>query len=302
MKQSKTFSKEKVSKDRFIEWALWAVTMVSVVITFVIIFLLVSESLPFFKNVSILQFFTETEWYPLFESPKYGIIALLSGTLMTTAIALLVALPLGIIAAVYLSEFVPSMIKEYLKPLLELLAAVPTVVYGYFALLYVTPALQKILPVSGFNALSAGLVMGVMILPYICSLTEDAMRAVPSSLREASYALGANKVQTAFSVILPAAFSGVISAAILAISRAIGETMVVAIAAGMEPKFSFNPMESTETLTAYIVQVTHGDLPHGSLGYQTIYVVGLVLFLMTYLMNFLGLVVRQRIQRTGQMK
>lgn len=302
MNQSKTFSKNNVRKDRLIEWALWSVTMISVIITFVIIYLLVSESLPFFKNVSILQFFTETEWYPLFESPKYGIIALLSGTLMTTAIALSVALPLGIIAAVYLSEFVPPAIKEYLKPLLELLAAVPTVVYGYFALLYVTPALQKVLPVSGFNALSAGLVMGVMILPYICSLTEDAMRAVPSSLREASYALGANKVQTAFAVILPAAFSGVISAAILAISRAIGETMVVAIAAGMEPKFSFNPMESTETLTAYIVQVTHGDLPHGSLGYQTIYVVGLTLFLMTYFMNFLGLLIRQRIQRTGQIK
>lgn len=289
-------------RDLVVERILRLVSYVSVLITFTIIFILIFESLPFFNKISWSEFLFSHEWYPLFESPRYGIWALLSGTILTTFIALSIAMPMGIIAAVFLSEFLPGRLREWLKPMLELLAAVPTVVYGYFALLYVTPILQKIwpfdnYPISGFNALSAGLVMGLMIIPYICSLTEDAMRAVPGSLREASFSLGANKFKTSFLVVLPAAASGVISAIILAVSRAFGETMVVAIAAGMEPKFSFNPLQSTETLTAYIVQVSQGDLPHGSIGYQTIYVVGLTLFTMTYATNLIGLWVRRRMQK-----
>lgn len=275
-----------------------ASALVSVVVTFFIVYTLIKEALPFFEVVSLKELFLETEWTPLFENAKYGIAALISGTLLTTAIALTVALPLGMITSVFLSEFAPTSIREIFKPLLELLAAVPTVVYGYFAMQVVTPLLQKIYPdLSGFNALSAGLVMGLMIIPYVSSLSEDAMRAVPQSLREGSLALGASKFQTSFKVVVPSAFSGIASAFVLAVSRAIGETMVVAIAAGLEPKFGFDPLESTETLTAYIVQVSQGDLPQGSIGYQTIYVCGLILFIMTLAFNFLGQRIRARVEK-----
>lgn len=285
-------------KENLIEGILFLCALSSVFVTFAIVYTLVSEAFGFFKIVNLVEFLTETEWTPLFENPKYGIAPLVIGTLMTTTIALVIAIPLGTITAVYLSEFASTKMREIFKPLLELLAAVPTVVYGYFAMLFVTPLLQKFFPDLGaFNALSAGLVMGVMIIPYVSSLSEDAMRAVPQSLREGSLALGASKFQTSFQVVAPSAFSGIASAFVLAVSRAIGETMVVAIAAGLQPRFSFNPTESTATLTAYIVQVSLGDLPHGSIGYQTIYVAGLTLFVFTFSLNLLGGRIRSRLEK-----
>ena len=270
----------------------------SVLITFGIVFILVKEALPFFKEVQLTEFFTGTEWSPLFSEPRFGILPLVCGTLMTTVIALLIAVPCGLTAAVFLSEFCKAKTREIFKPILELLAALPTVVYGYFALLFVTPLLQKLFPeLSSFNALSAGFVMGIMIIPYVCSLSEDAMRAVPQHLREASLALGSSHFQTAFKVVIPSAFSGIASAFVLAISRAVGETMIVAIAAGLQPRFSLNPAQSTETLTAYIVQVSMGDLPHGSLSFQTIYVVGLTLFGFTLFFNIIGQIIRFRLEK-----
>jgi phosphate transport system permease protein len=282
-------------KEMIIEIILFLCAASSVFITLGIVWILVSESIPFFQHVSVLDFLTGTEWTPMFADAKFGILPLISGTLLATGIALMVAIPLGTIIATYLSEYIPSNRKEVIKPILELLAAVPTVVYGYFALFFVTPLLQKVLPsISGFNVLSAGLVMGIMIVPYVSSLTEDAMGAVPGYLREGSYALGASRFQTSFKVVFPAALSGITSAYILGISRALGETMVVTIAAGMQPKLSWNPLEPSETITAFIVQVSLGDLPHGSIGYQSIYVAGLTLLLITLSFNILGFWFRKR--------
>lgn len=258
-------------------------------------FTLVFESAAFFKHVSVIEFLTETQWTPLFANPKYGILPLLSGTLVTTFVALAFAVPVGTISAIYLSEYAPNRFRETIKPIMELLAAVPTVVYGYFALLFVTPLLQKIFPsLPGFNMLSAGLVIGVMIIPYISSLSEDAMRAVPMQMREGAYALGSTKFQTAWRVVMPGALSGITSAYILGISRAVGETMVVAIAAGMQPNFTLNPAEPAATITAYIVQVSLGDLPHDSIGYQSIFAAGLVLLLITFFFNIAGFLVRKK--------
>jgi phosphate transport system permease protein len=282
-------------KEALIEAVLFLAAASSVFVTIGIVWILVSESLPFFEHVSFKEFLTDREWTPLFEQPHYGILPLLSGTLLTTAIALLLAIPLGTVVATFLSEYASPRWREILKPILELLAAVPTVVYGYFALLFVTPLLQKLMPnLPGFNVLSAGLVIGVMIIPYVSSLTEDAMRSVPGYLREASYAMGSSRLQTSFRVVIPAAFSGISSAYILGISRALGETMVVAIAAGMQPNLTVNPTEPAETITAYIVQVSLGDLPHGSIGHQTIYVAGLTLLLLTLTFNIIGFALRKK--------
>jgi phosphate transport system permease protein len=241
------------------------------------------------------DFLTDTQWTPLFADTHYGILPLLSGTLVSTAVALLVAIPLGTIIAIYLSEFAPFTVREVAKPFLEMLGGVPTIVYGYFALLFVTPLLQMLYPeLPGFNLLSAGLVMGIMIIPYVSSVSEDAMRAVPMALREGSYAMGATRFQTAIRVVTPAAFSGIAAAYILGISRAVGETMILAIAAGMQPKLTWNPLEPAATITAYIVQVALGDLPHGSIGYQTIFAAGLTLALVTLLFNVLGHILRKR--------
>jgi phosphate transport system permease protein len=253
------------------------------------------ESAVFFKDVSLVEVFTGTEWTPLFANPKYGILPLLAGTLVTTGVALCLAIPIGTVAAVYLSEYAPARVRETIKPMLELLAAVPTVVYGYFALLFVTPILQSIFPeLPGFNMLSAGLVIGVMIVPYVSSLSEDAMRAVPMHMREGAYAMGSTKLQTALRVVVPGALSGITSAYILGISRAVGETMVVAIAAGMQPNLTLNPAEPAATITAYIVQVSLGDLPHGSIGYQSIFAAGLVLLLLTFFFNIAGYLIRKK--------
>lgn len=283
------------SKERGIEFLLFLAAFCSILITLGIVGILVIESIPFFQHVSLREFLTSTEWMPLFSKASYGILPLVMGTLVTTLIALVVAIPAGTVVAIYLSEYAAYSVRETLKPILELLSAVPTVVYGYFALLFVTPFLQRFfVELPGFNMLSAGLVIGIMIIPYVSSLSEDAMRAVPMYIREGSYAMGATRFQTAFRVVFPSALSGITASYVLGISRAIGETMVVAIAAGMQPNFTFNPLEPAETITAYIVQVSLGDLPHGSVGYQTIFVAGLVLFLMTFVFNIAGYYLRKR--------
>jgi phosphate transport system permease protein len=275
--------------ERVIESGLFLAAFSAVGVTLAIIAILVSESFPFFGHVSLFDFLTDPQWTPLFDDAHFGILPLVSGTLTTTVVALGVAIPLGTIIAIYLSEFASVRVREMIKPVLELLGAVPTVVFGYFALIVVTPLLQKIYPdLSGFNMLSAGLVMGIMIIPTVSSLSEDAMRAVPMHLREGSYAMGANRLQTALQVVMPAAFSGLASAYILGISRAVGETMIVAIAAGMQPNLTANPLQPAATISSYIVQVSLGDLPHDSIGYQTIFAAGLSLLLLTLVFNIIG--------------
>lgn len=285
-------------REKIIELFLLLCSAITVITTFGILFVLLSESVKFFSEVSIIDFLTDKEWTPLFADKQFGIMSLVSGTLLTTFIAILVALPLGLTIAVYLNEYASKRFTEIVKPVLEILASVPTVVYGFFALLFVTPLLQNLFPsISGFNALSAGLVMGVMILPYVSSLSEDALRAVPQSLREAAYGMGSTRFQTAFRVMVPAASSGIIVSVILAISRAIGETMIVAIAAGQEPKLTLNPLESVETITTYIVQVSMGDVPRDSLEYRTIFAAGITLFIFTFTLNNISVWIKKKYQQ-----
>ncbi|MDP3084192.1 MAG: phosphate ABC transporter permease subunit PstC [Rubrivivax sp.] len=282
-------------RETAIEGVLLLAACVSVFTTMGIVYILLKESLVFFQSVPLWNFLTDTQWTPLFSDAHFGIIVLLSGTLTSSAVALSIAIPLGTIIAIYLSEFAGHRVREVLKPMLEMLSGVPTIIYGYFALLFVTPLLQKIYPeLPGFNVLSAGIVMGIMIIPYVSSLSEDAMRAVPMSLHEGSYAMGATRLQTAVRVVVPAALSGIASAYILGISRAVGETMILAVAAGMQPSLSFNPLEPAATITSFIVQVALGDLPHGSVGYQTIFAAGLMLMLITLVFNLLGYWLRRR--------
>nr|WP_184329507.1 phosphate ABC transporter permease subunit PstC [Povalibacter uvarum] len=282
-------------RDRIVEVFLLAAGLVAVFTTLAIVAILLYESSAFFEHVPLKDFLTDTMWTPLFADAHYGILPLVAGTLTTTIVALLVAVPLGTTIAIYLSEFAPHKVRETVKPILELLGAVPTVVYGYFALTMVTPFLQIFMPdLPGFNMLSAGLVIGLMIVPYVSSVSEDAMRAVPRYMREGSYAMGATRLQTALRVVVPGAFSGLAAAFILGISRAVGETMVVAIAAGMQPNLTFDPREPAATITAYIVQVSLGDLPHGSIGYQSIFAAGLVLMLITLIFNVIGFSLTRR--------
>ena len=282
-------------RERAIEFVLFCAAGVSVFTTLGIVYILVKESAVFFSQVSIVSFLTDTQWTPLFDDAHFGIMVLVSGTLVSSGVALAVAIPMGTVIAIYLSEFANNRVREIAKPVLELLGGIPTIVYGYFALLFVTPLLQALIPsLPGFSLLSAGLVMGVMIVPYVASLSEDAMRAVPMSLREGSYAMGATRLQTAWHVVTPAAFSGLAAAYILGISRAVGETMILAVAAGMQPNLTWNPLEPAATITSYIVQVALGDLPHGSVGYQTIFAAGLTLMLITLAFNILGHLLRRR--------
>jgi phosphate transport system permease protein len=286
--------RSRILRERGIEAVLFLAALVSVFTTIGIVYVLVKESVMFFTHVSLWDFLTDTQWTPLFDDAHFGIMVLLSGTLTSSLVALAIAIPLGTIIAIYLSEFAPFSVREIAKPFLELLGGVPTIVYGYFALLFVTPILQWFYPeLPGFNILSAGIVMGIMIIPYVSSISEDAMRAVPMSLREGSYAMGATRFQTSTRVVVPAAFSGIASAYILGISRAVGETMILAVAAGMQPNLTFNPLEPAATITAYIVQVALGDLPHGSIGYQTIFAAGLTLMVMTLFFNIAGHVLRK---------
>jgi phosphate transport system permease protein len=281
--------------ERIIELALLLSAALSVLTTAGIIVVLAVETFEFLSEVPLVEFLTGTEWTPLFAEPRFGVLPLIAGTLLVSAIAMAVALPMGLLAAIYLSEYAPDALRRVVKPVLEVLAGVPTVVYGYFALMFVTPILQRIFPqMSGFNALSPGIVMGIMILPLVSSLSEDAMRAVPRGLREGAYALGATKMQTALQVVVPAAFSGITAAFILAVSRAVGETMIVAIAAGQQPRLTGSPFVPLETMTAYIVQVSLGDTPQGTLEYRTIFAVGMLLFLMTFGLNLVSTWLRER--------
>ena len=273
-------------KEKIIKNLLAAAALITTITTVGIIVILVSQSWGFFQEVSLWEFLTEKEWTPLFTDKKFGILPLLTGTLVTSFIAIAVALPIGLTIAIYLSEYANKKFRNTIKPLLEILAAVPTVVYGFFALTVVTPFLKTIFPqIASFNGLSAGLVMGIMIIPIISSLSEDALYAVPKSLKEGSYAMGATRFQTAFNVLVPAASSGIIVSFILAISRAIGETMIVAVAAGQQPNLTLNPLETMETITSYIVQVSLGDVPHGSIEYNTIFATALFLFVFTFILN-----------------
>jgi len=283
------------TKERFIELVLLAAACVSVFTTLGIVYILVKEAYVFFQSVPLWTFLSDSQWTPLFSDAHFGISVLLAGTLSSSLVALCIAIPVGTIIAIYLSEFAGHRIREVLKPSLELLSGVPTIIYGFFALLFVTPLLQRMMPeLPGFNILSAGLVMGIMIIPYVSSLSEDAMRSVPMSLREGSYAMGATRFQTALKVVVPASFSGIAAAYILGISRAVGETMILAVAAGMQPNLTLNPLEPAATVTSYIVQVALGDLPHGSVGYQTIFAAGLTLFLITLFFNLAGFWLRRK--------
>lgn len=278
-----------------IERLLLACAAGSVLVTAGIIGVLAFETVGFFSEVPVTDFLFGTVWTPLFSDQQFGVLPLVAGTLLVSFIAMLVALPTGVLAAIYLSEYAPTTVRRVVKPVLEVLAGIPTVVYGYFALLYVTPLLQQVFPsMSAFNALSPGLVMGIMILPLVSSLSEDALHAVPNGLREGAYALGATRMQAALRVVVPAAFSGISASFILAMSRAIGETMIVAIAAGQQPRMTLNPLQSVETMTAYIVQVSLGDSPSGSLQFRTIFAVGMLLFLMTFALNLVSNWLRRR--------
>lgn len=275
--------------ERAIAVALFLSAFLSILITVGIVAVLLFEALTFFGDVTFWEFITGTRWTPLFSSKQFGVLALVAGTTLTALLAMLVALPLGLLSAIYLSEYAPDRIRRLVKPILEVLAGIPTVVYGYFALLFVTPILRDISgDIAVFNALSASIVMGIMILPMVSSLSEDAMRSVPRNLREAAYALGSTKLEVSTLVVVPAALSGIMSAFILAVSRAIGETMIVTIAAGQNPSFTLNPFVPIETMTAYIVQVSQGDAPAGSIEFKTIFAVALLLFVMTLVMNLLS--------------
>ena len=278
-----------------IEWALFLCALLSIGTTAGIILVLAVETFAFLREVPVTDFLFGTNWTPLFATPSFGVLPLVVGTVMVSTIAMAVALPMGLLSAIYLSEYAPLGVRRLVKPVLEILAGVPTVVYGYFALLFVTPLFQRVLPdLAGFNALSPGIVMGIMILPLVSSLSEDAMQGVPRGLREGAYALGATKMQTSLRVVLPAAFSGITAACILAASRAIGETMIVAIAAGQQPRLTSSPMVPIETMTAYIVQVSLGDTPQGTLEYRTIFAVGMLLFLGTFVLNLVSSWLRAR--------
>ena len=285
----------KLLPERFITVIMVLCTLASVLTTAGIVFVLLFQALQFFGEVSFIEFITGTRWTPLFQSKHFGVLALVSATFLTAVLSMVVALPLGLLSAIFLSEYAPDPVRRVVKPVLEVLAGIPTVVYGYFALLFVTPLLQAISEnIFVFNAMSASIVMGIMILPMVASLSEDAMRAVPRSLREAAYGLGATKLEVSTRVVVPAALSGIVSAFILAVSRAIGETMIVTIAAGQTPNFTLNPFVPIETMTAYIVQVSLGDTPTGGLEHKTIFAVALLLFVITLVMNLLSQYVVRR--------
>jgi phosphate transport system permease protein len=284
-------------KELIIEKSLLVSALITIGITVGIILVLTIEAFRFFSEVSLFDFLTDTQWTPLFTDKHYGIMPLLSGTILTSFIAIAVALPIGLSISIYLSEYAPKSFRKTVKPLLELLAAVPSVVYGFFALVVVTPFLQGFIPsLSGFNSLSAGIVMGIMIIPFISSISEDALHAVPDSLREASYGMGSTRLQTAFRIVVPAASSGIIVSIILAISRAIGETMIVVIAAGQQPRLTFDPTVPIETITAFIVQVSLGDVQHNSIEYRTIFAAGITLFVFTFLLNTMSYRIRKKYQ------
>ena len=283
-------------REIIIEKAFFLCALLSILITVGIIFVLLIDTIDFFQEVSFFDFITDSKWTPMFKDKHFGIAPLLAGTLLTTLTAIIVALPIGLSIAIYLNEFAPKAFRKRVKPALELLAAIPTVVYGFFALTVVTPFLKQYIDIDSFNALSAGIVMGIMIIPYVSSISEDALYAVPKSLREAAYGMGSTRLQTAFKVTIPAASSGIIVSVILAISRAIGETMIVAIAAGQKPTLTMDPTETIATITSYIVQVTVGDVEHGSIEYKSLFAAGMTLFLFTFILNNISYFVKKKYQ------
>ncbi|MDX1640150.1 MAG: phosphate ABC transporter permease subunit PstC [Balneolaceae bacterium] len=284
-----------VKTEKIIERVLAVCAYITILTTIGIVLILLVEAVSFFREVSIFEFLTGTEWTPLFSEKHFGILPLITGTLLTTFIAVAVALPIGLTIAIYLNEYVSPTFRKVIKPMLEVLAVVPTVVYGFFALMIVTPFLQTFIPnLSGFNAISPGIVMGIMIIPFVSSLSEDALNAVPDSLRQAAFGLGSTKLQTAFRVMVPAASSGIIVSVILALSRAIGETMIVTIAAGQNPQFTLDPTVPIQTITAYIVQVSSGDLPYGTIEYKTIFAAGITLFIFTFILNNISYWIRNK--------
>ncbi|WP_028609989.1 phosphate ABC transporter permease subunit PstC [Paenibacillus harenae] len=289
-KELYNFKNKRVSiMNKLMPVLLFLCASVSILTTLGIVITLISETFQFFQKIPILDFLFGTKWSPLIPPKSFGVLPLLSGTLMITFIACLVAIPIGLASAIYLSEYAPKQVRKVIKPILEVLAGVPTIVYGYFALSLITPLIQKMFDSAGiFNALSAGIVVGIMIIPMVCSLSEDAMSAVPRSLRDGAYALGATRFEVALKIVVPAAFSGIVASAVLAFSRAIGETMIVTVAAGSTPNMTFNPLESIQTMTAYIVQVSLGDTPHGTVEYGSIFAVGMTLFVITFLLNILA--------------
>ena len=298
---SELFSTKQHFQEKILILFFGICALLTIVITSGILGVLSIDTLKFFEKVSLIEFFTDTQWTPLFFDKHYGILPLLTGTIVVSVIAALVAIPIGITIAIYLSEYAPRKVGLILKPILEILAAIPTVIYGFFALIFVTPILHTVFPSIGtFNALSAGLVMGVMIIPYVTSLSEDALRALPKSLRESAYALGSTRYQTAFKIMLPAASSGIMISGILAISRAIGETMIVAIAAGQQPLLSINPLNSMETISAYIIQVSMGDVSQNTTEYQSIFAAGMMLFIFTFILNNISLGVKRRFSKKNE--
>ena len=287
--EAKRRTRSRNIQERIARAVLFVFSTVSILTTAGIVSVLLFEAIQFFQEVSPIEFLTGTRWTPLFASKHFGVLPLVMGTLLVAFLSMLVALPLGLLSAIYLSEYAPDRVRQVIKPVLEILAGIPTVVYGYFALLFVTPLLRSISDeIAVFNALSASIVMGIMILPMVSSLSEDAMSAVPNSLREGAYALGATKLEVATRVVVPAALSGIAASFILATSRAIGETMIVTVAAGQNPNFTLNPFVPIETMTAYIVQVSLGDAPAGTLEFKTIFAVALTLFFLTLVMNLLS--------------
>jgi phosphate transport system permease protein len=276
----------KTPKERAIRGLCLACALLSIFVTVAIIVVLFTETVQFFRQVSPITFFTGTQWSPTFADPKFGVLPLLAGTAMITVGGAIIALPLGLLSAIYLSEYAKPRARNILKPILEILAGIPTVVYGYFALFNVTPFLKTFIPdLNVFNALSGCIVVGIMILPLVSSLCEDALSAVPRSLREGAYAVGSTKLEVTMKIVVPAALSGIMAAFILAISRAVGETMAVTLAAGMTPNLTWDPRESIQTMTAFIVQISKGDTPQGSVAYLTLFAVGFTLFVITFLLN-----------------
>lgn len=294
--KSNPFKNSRVSiLNKLMPILLFLCAIVSVLTTIGIVITLLSETLNFFKTIPIFDFLFGTRWSALIEPKQFGVLPLLTGTLMITTIAIVVALPIGLASAIYLSEYAPDKVRRVVKPILEVLAGVPTIVYGYFAISIITPVIQFIFPSAGvYNALSAGIAVGIMIIPMICSLSEDAMSAVPRSLRDGAFALGATRFEVSLKIVVPAAFSGIVSSAVLAFSRALGETMIVTLAAGSTPTMTFNPLESVQTMTAYIVQVSLGDISRGSIEYGSIFAVGMTLFVFTFLLNILAQYISRR--------
>jgi len=263
--------------------------MISIFTTIGIVLSLIIDSSGFFQKVSLKEFLTGTEWTPLFADPRFGVLPLVAGTAIITVTSALISLPIGLLTAIYLSEYAPPRARAFIKPFIEILAGIPSIVYGFFALTWITPIIQKVFPQTEiFNALSGGIAVGIMTIPLVCSLSEDALRAVPDSLRQGALALGATKMETSLGVVVKAAISGISASFVLAVSRAIGETMIVTIAAGARPNFTLNPLQSVQTMTAFIVQVSQGDNPQGSVGFYSLFAVGLLLFVITLGLNILS--------------